>query len=222
MTTVRFLGVVAAVLVLVLAARAYDRRHISRLSLLIVAALALGTVVLAIRALAVRPPVRLVQRRARQRAARAVRRDPRRHRAVLPRGAGAVRERYERARDPPAGRGARPRAVRLGPRRRAPGRPPARRGPPRVQRGGQRRAGRAVDPAAPRRPAGRPGRGQRRQHRPHRRGGPRSGRVRHRAARSTAAAGWRFGSATRSRCSSAPRSSSRWTPTASTWRASSR
>ena len=48
-TTVRVLGVVAAVLVLVLAARAYDRRHISRLSLLIVAALALGTVVLAIR-----------------------------------------------------------------------------------------------------------------------------------------------------------------------------
>ena len=49
MTTVRFLGVVAAVGCLFLAARAYDRRRISRLSLLIVAALALGTVVLAIR-----------------------------------------------------------------------------------------------------------------------------------------------------------------------------
>jgi len=48
-TTVRFLGVVAAVACLFLAARAYDRRRISRLSLLIVAALALGTVVLAIR-----------------------------------------------------------------------------------------------------------------------------------------------------------------------------
>jgi len=48
-TTVRFLGVVAAVGCLFLAARAYDRRRISRLSLLIVAALALGTVVLAIR-----------------------------------------------------------------------------------------------------------------------------------------------------------------------------
>ena len=49
MTTVRFLGVVAAVACLFLAARAYDRRRISRLSLLIVAGLALGTVVLAIR-----------------------------------------------------------------------------------------------------------------------------------------------------------------------------
>jgi hypothetical protein len=48
-TTVRFLGVVAAVACLFLAARAYDRRRISRLSLLIVAGLALGTVVLAIR-----------------------------------------------------------------------------------------------------------------------------------------------------------------------------
>ena len=49
MTTVRFLGVVAAVACLFLAARAYDRRRISRFSLLIVAALAVGTIVLAIR-----------------------------------------------------------------------------------------------------------------------------------------------------------------------------
>ena len=49
MTTVRAMGVVAAVLVLVLTARAYDRRHISRLSVLIVLALVGATVVLAIR-----------------------------------------------------------------------------------------------------------------------------------------------------------------------------
>ncbi len=48
MTTVRFLGIVAAVLVLVLAAWAYDRRRISRLSLLIVAAIAIGATILAI------------------------------------------------------------------------------------------------------------------------------------------------------------------------------
>jgi hypothetical protein len=48
-TTVRFLGVVAAIACLFLAARAYDRRGISRLSLLIVGALALGTAVLALR-----------------------------------------------------------------------------------------------------------------------------------------------------------------------------
>jgi hypothetical protein len=47
--TVRVLGIVAALVVLFLAARAYDRRRISRFSLLIVAALAVGTIVLAIR-----------------------------------------------------------------------------------------------------------------------------------------------------------------------------
>ena len=49
MTTLRFLGVVAAIVVLFLAALAYDRRHVSRKSLLIVAVLVLGTTVLAIR-----------------------------------------------------------------------------------------------------------------------------------------------------------------------------
>jgi hypothetical protein len=49
MTTLRFLGVVAAIVVLFLAARAYDRRQISRKSLLIVAVIVLGTTVLAIR-----------------------------------------------------------------------------------------------------------------------------------------------------------------------------
>jgi hypothetical protein len=48
-TTIRFLGVVAALLVLFLAATAYERRHISRLNLLIVGALSLGVTVLAIR-----------------------------------------------------------------------------------------------------------------------------------------------------------------------------
>jgi hypothetical protein len=48
-TTVRALGVVAAVLVLFLAARAYDRRRISRRSLLLIGVLAVGTLVLAIR-----------------------------------------------------------------------------------------------------------------------------------------------------------------------------
>lgn len=48
MTTVRVLGIVAAVLVLVLAAWAYDRRRISRLSLLIVGAIAIGATILAI------------------------------------------------------------------------------------------------------------------------------------------------------------------------------
>jgi hypothetical protein len=48
-TTVRVLGVAAAVAVLFLAARAYDRRRISRRSLLLVAVLAIGTIVLAIR-----------------------------------------------------------------------------------------------------------------------------------------------------------------------------
>jgi hypothetical protein len=48
-TTIRFLGVVAALVVLFLAATAYERRHISRLNLLIVGALSLGVTVLAIR-----------------------------------------------------------------------------------------------------------------------------------------------------------------------------
>jgi len=48
-TTVRILGVVAAVAFLFLAARAYDRRHISRRSLLIVGGLAVLMVVLALR-----------------------------------------------------------------------------------------------------------------------------------------------------------------------------
>ena len=49
MTTVRALGIVAAILVLFLAARAYDRRRISRRSLLLIAAIAIATIVLAIR-----------------------------------------------------------------------------------------------------------------------------------------------------------------------------
>jgi hypothetical protein len=48
-TTIRFLGVVAALVVLYLAARAYDRRHISRLTLLIAGALSIGVSILAIR-----------------------------------------------------------------------------------------------------------------------------------------------------------------------------
>jgi hypothetical protein len=49
MTTLRFVGVVAAIAVLFLAARGYDRRQISRKSLLIVAVLVFATTVLAIR-----------------------------------------------------------------------------------------------------------------------------------------------------------------------------
>ena len=49
MTTVRILGVVAGLLLLFWAARAYDRRRISRLSLLIVGVITIGTVLLAIR-----------------------------------------------------------------------------------------------------------------------------------------------------------------------------
>ncbi len=49
MTTVRILGVVAALIALFLAANAYERRRISRLSLLIVGALSVGVIVLAIR-----------------------------------------------------------------------------------------------------------------------------------------------------------------------------
>jgi hypothetical protein len=48
-TTIRFLGVAAALVVLYLAARAYDRRHISRLTLLIAGALSIGVTILAIR-----------------------------------------------------------------------------------------------------------------------------------------------------------------------------
>jgi hypothetical protein len=48
-TTVRILGIVAALVVLFLAARAYERRRISRLNLLIVGALSIGVTVLAIR-----------------------------------------------------------------------------------------------------------------------------------------------------------------------------
>jgi hypothetical protein len=48
-TTIRFLGVVAALVVLFLAAGAYERRRISRLNLLIVSALSVGVTVLAIR-----------------------------------------------------------------------------------------------------------------------------------------------------------------------------
>jgi hypothetical protein len=48
-TTIRFLGVVAALVVLYLAARAYDRRRISRLTLLIAGALSIGVTILAIR-----------------------------------------------------------------------------------------------------------------------------------------------------------------------------
>ncbi len=49
MTTIRFLGVVAALIALFLAATAYERRRISRLNLLIVGALSVGVTVLAIR-----------------------------------------------------------------------------------------------------------------------------------------------------------------------------
>jgi hypothetical protein len=49
MTTVRVLGIVAALIVLFLAARAYERRRISRLNLLIVGALSVGATVLAVR-----------------------------------------------------------------------------------------------------------------------------------------------------------------------------
>jgi hypothetical protein len=48
-TTVRFLGIVAALVVLFLAAGAYERRRISRLNLLIVGALSVGVTALAIR-----------------------------------------------------------------------------------------------------------------------------------------------------------------------------
>jgi hypothetical protein len=48
-TTVRILGVVGALIALFLAANAYERRRISRLSLLIVGALSVGVIVLAIR-----------------------------------------------------------------------------------------------------------------------------------------------------------------------------
>jgi len=48
-TTLRFLGVVAALIVLFLAASAYERRRISRLNLLIVGVLSVGVTVLAIR-----------------------------------------------------------------------------------------------------------------------------------------------------------------------------
>ena len=82
-------------------------------------------------ALLVRTAVRLVQHRARERAARAVHRHPRRDRAVLPGAAGAVRERHERSEHPPAGRSARTGAVRLGAGRGAAGGPPGRRGPSR-------------------------------------------------------------------------------------------
>ena len=49
MTTIRFLGVIAAMIVLFLAANAYERRRISRLNLLIVGALSVGVAILAIR-----------------------------------------------------------------------------------------------------------------------------------------------------------------------------
>jgi hypothetical protein len=49
LTTVRVLGIVAALIVLFLAARTYERRRISRLSLLIVGALSIGVTILAIR-----------------------------------------------------------------------------------------------------------------------------------------------------------------------------
>jgi hypothetical protein len=49
LTTIRFLGIVAALAVLVLAANAYERRRISRLNLLIVGALSVGVTILAIR-----------------------------------------------------------------------------------------------------------------------------------------------------------------------------
>jgi hypothetical protein len=49
MTTLRFFGIVAAFVVLFLAARAYERRQISRKSLLIVFVLVLATAILAIR-----------------------------------------------------------------------------------------------------------------------------------------------------------------------------
>ncbi len=49
MTTIRFLGVAAAAVCLFFAARAYDRRRISRLSLLIIGAVVVTTIVLAVR-----------------------------------------------------------------------------------------------------------------------------------------------------------------------------
>ena len=49
MTTVRILGIVAALIALFLAANAYERRRISRLNLLIVGALSVGVTLLAIR-----------------------------------------------------------------------------------------------------------------------------------------------------------------------------
>ena len=65
MTAVRFLGIVASLAFFLLAVRAYGRRHISRLSMLIVAGLSSVLLLLSISPSLFDPLFALVQRRPR-------------------------------------------------------------------------------------------------------------------------------------------------------------